>query len=56
MSQGTTADEEPMQAARMVNMLTSDSDSVTESESEISEVQHTARRVAPPSRSDCRSF
>ena len=45
-----TAAEEPMQAARMVNMLTSDSEFVTESESEMSEAQHTARRVVPPAR------
>ena len=50
-SQDTAADDnEPVQAARMVNMLTSDSEFVTESESEMSEVQQTARRVVPPAR------
>ena len=49
-SQDTGVEEEPMRAARMVNMLTSDSEFATESESEMSEVQHTARRVVPPSR------
>ena len=41
-------DEEPMRPARRTNMVTSESDFVTESESELSEVQHTARRVKPP--------
>ncbi len=49
------ADEEagagPVRAARRVNMVTSESEVLTESESELSEVQHTARRVQPQDRS-----